>query len=213
MRLAIVSILTVLALPSFGEEPPDAERFTQTVSELGHDDYRVRERAHKQLRAAGTEARKALEDASENSTDAEVRERASILLHRMDAGPRIQQAIADLNATDWDKVKAAIYTLCDEFEEDTGAEEALSEASGGNDQSGKMASIIHQQWKNYQRQQQSYVRNSSIHRAQLLQQYYVNYRKNMKQSAEYMCKREFDKRAAKRKKLEKAQEKKVQKKR
>jgi hypothetical protein len=203
MRLAVISILVGLALTASGQEASATKRFTQQVANLGHDDFRVRERAHKELRQAGEKAREALEDAAENSTDAEVRERASMLLRRLGAGPRIAEAIKQLNGQDWDKVKAALLTLCDEYGEETGVEEAVKKAAGGKNQAAKMAGILQQQWKNYQRQQQHFMRNTSFQHAQYVQQFYANYRRNMKRSVEYMCKREFDKQQAKRKKEQK----------
>ena len=105
MRLVIVSILAGLVLPGFGEDQAPGGPFVQQVANLGHADFRVRERAHQRLREAGDKARVALEDAAENSEDAEVRERASILLHRMGAGARIAEAITKLDAHEWDEVR------------------------------------------------------------------------------------------------------------
>jgi len=210
MRLVIVSVLAGLVLPGFGEDQAPGGPFEQQVAELGHEDFRVRERAHQRLREAGDKARKALEDAAENSEDAEVRERASILLHRMGAGARIAEAITKLDAHEWDEVKAAIAALCDEFGEDTGVEEALQKTSDGQNQAAKMARILRQQWKNWERQQQYYMRSVSVNRAQVLQRFYANPQQRLRQSTEYMCQREFTKLQAKREKEkeEEAQKKK-----
>ena len=93
----------------------------------------------------------------------------------------------------WEEVKAALFTLCDEFGEDTGAEEAIRKASEGKTQTAQIARVLRQQWDNWERQQQQFVRNVSYQRTQYLQQYYANFKQNMKRSLEFMCKRQFDK--------------------
>lgn len=199
----IIPMLVTLMTPLLGQDAPRNISFIQQVTDLGSDDFRVRERAHAQLREAGEEAREALEGAVERSTDAEVRERATILLRRMGAGPRIAEAIGQLGSDSWDEVRTGIQTLCSELGEGTGAEEALGKACEGPARVAKMARVLRQQWANWERQQQNLIRNTSFQQAQFMRQYYANFRQNMKRSVEIMCKSEFERAHVKKESAEK----------
>jgi hypothetical protein len=207
VTMRLVSCLTLLCLPLtiLGQEPASKEgAYAQQIAELGNDNFRVREQAHQQLRDAGPAAQAALENASETSPDAEVRQRAEVLLRRLTAGPRIKGAIAQLASDKWDEVKEGLNTLCDEMGEGTGAEEAVRKISDGKGQSAQIARTLRQQWENWDRQQQQFVRNVSFQGAQFMQQYFTSFRQNMKRSIEFMCKREFDQLHAKDNKEKKA---------
>jgi hypothetical protein len=194
MRLRLTLMTAWLAVAASAQETAaPAGPYAPQIAELGSDDFRVRERAHQRLRDAGGEAKAALESAAEDSTDAEVRQRAEILLRRLNAGPRVASAMAKLDSAQWEEVKAALYALCDEYGEETGAEDAVRKASDGKGQAARMARVLNQQWDNWARQQQQFMRNISFQNAQFLQQYYANLKLNMKHSSvDFMCKREFD---------------------
>jgi len=193
MRLAYGSILVFLSATVFAQEAVVSNTpYAQQIADLGNDDFRVRERAHQELREAGAAAKVALEKAAEESIDAEIRQRAEALLRRLTAGPRIQAAIARLGSAQWDDVKEALSTLCDELGEGTGAEEAVRKAADGKGQTGQIARMLRQQWENWERQQQQYILNANQLGNQYMQQYFTSYRQNMKRSIEFMCKREFD---------------------
>jgi transcriptional regulator with XRE-family HTH domain len=89
-------------------------------------------------------------------------------------------------------LKEGLFTLCDEMGEGTGAEEAMRKVSEGKGQSAQIARVLRQQWENWDRQQQQFVRNISFQGAQFMQQHFTSFRQNMKRSIEFMCKREFD---------------------
>jgi hypothetical protein len=193
MRLALCLTLTSLPWAVLGLEGGIREiSYAQQIADLGNDDFRVRERAHQQLREAGAAAKTALESAAEESPDAEVRQRAEVLLRRLTAGPRIKAAITQLESAKWDEVKEGLFALCDEMGEGTGAEEAVRKVSEGKGQSAQIARVLSQQWENWDRQQQQFIRNISAQGAQFMQQYFTSFRQNMKRSIEFMCKREFD---------------------
>lgn len=200
MRVVSALALTCLVLPVLGQETGQREPpYAQQIAELGNDDFRVREQAHQQLRDAGPAAKTALENAAEESPDAEIRQRAEVLLRRLTAGPRIKAAIGQLGSAQWEEVKTALFTLCDEMGEATGAEEAVRKASEGKGQTAQVARVLRQQWENWERQQQQFVRNVSFQGTQFMQQYFTSFKQNMKRSIEFMCKREFDQLHAKNK--------------
>jgi WD40 repeat protein len=74
--------LTVLAE---GFAPPDARVTGQLVSELGAEDFPVRERAHRALAALGTRAEPSLRNGVAHSESPEVRARAEALLKALGA--------------------------------------------------------------------------------------------------------------------------------
>lgn len=207
MRVVTAFALMCLVLPVAGQESSRHETpYAQQIADLGSDDFRVREQAHQQLREAGLAAKTALESAAEESPDAEVRQRAEVLLRRLTAGPRIKAAIVQLGSAQWEDVKAAISALCDEMGEGTGAEDAVRKAGDGKGQTAQIARVMRQQWENWERQQQQFVRNVSFQGTQFMQQYFTSFKQNMKRSIEFMCKREFDQLHAKNKDKKENQE-------
>ncbi len=206
MRSAFGLILVLLSASVLSQEPgPPALPHAQLIADLGNEDFRLRERAHQQLRDAGPAAKAALEKAAEESADAEIRQRADALLRRLTAGPRIQAAIAQLGSAKWDEVREALFSLCDEMGEETGAGEAVRKASDGKSQTAQLARVLFRQWENWDRQQQQFIRSVSVQGRLSTQQHFTSFRQNVKRSIESMCKREFDQLHAKNKKeLEKA---------
>src|SRR2546423_14585970 len=85
-RIWLMSILMMLAVTAAGETKPDANTATiaRWISELGSDDFKIREAASESLLKAGPAAVDALRTAA-GSADAEVANRAAVLLAKLTA--------------------------------------------------------------------------------------------------------------------------------
>ena len=67
--------------------PPTSARLQELVTQLGADEYSVRQRAQAELRQYGVAAFEVL-DAAKNHPDVEIRKQAEYLLH-VDEGPQL----------------------------------------------------------------------------------------------------------------------------
>jgi hypothetical protein len=201
MRLALSLAVLSLAGSALCEEQraeaPTAEQLAAWVSALGHEEYQAREEAQAQLVTAGTSAEGVLKDAAENSTDAEIRVRAARILKLMYARPRIEAAVRELGADNWENLRAALNTLCAEFDQGTGAEAALAKAASGSGPAAQMAKRIKDQWDQIARQKEQFKQNLTAENAAFLRQYLTSLNENMKQVVQQLCRVEFDRRKQK----------------
>jgi hypothetical protein len=196
LSLASVALMGLQAAEET-RDAPTAEQLAAWVKALGHEEYAVREEAQAHLASAGSTAASALQDAVDNSGDAEVRERAARLLKCMNARPRIEAAVKKLGADTWDELGPALNTLCAELGQGTGAEAALNEVAAGNDAAAQMAKRVKEQWEAIARQKEQFRQSITPENAVFLQQYLKSLNENLKLSVQSVCRNELERRQKK----------------
>lgn len=160
--IAILSLALVLAAALHAEEASvkapaaSGDDISTWIKELSSDEYQTREEAEKKLQAVGDSVIPKLKEVAEKTEDAETRQRCERIVSNLTAGPRIAQALKDLESDDWEKAKKSIEILLDELGKKHGAEEALEKAAKENNPSGQMAQAIRAQLDNLKQQKEQY---------------------------------------------------------
>lgn len=163
MRIIMASALLFALLGLHAEEaakpaPPSQAEIAGWIKALASDEFQAREEAEAQLRRIGPSIIPTLKETSEKTEDAETRQRCSRIILELTAGPRIEQAIKDLDDPDWDKVKKALDLLMDEVGKKHGAEAAIDKAAKEGGTRGQMAQMIQGQLNNSKQQREQYAR-------------------------------------------------------
>ena len=146
LRILALALLTCFAAVGAEEQPassaPSTEQLDKWASELGADDFNVREEAQKNLAAAGQAAVPALKKAAK-SKDPEMRVRAERLLAPLTRGDRLVEAAQKLGSTDWEVVSKAIDVLLERCDEKS--ERAVADVAEGSGRTAVMAQVLRDQ--------------------------------------------------------------------
>jgi len=135
-------------------EVPKLEQVDVWIKELGSEEYALREEAEKSLKNAGADIIPHLKEVIEKTSDAETRQRAERIVNDLTTGPRMVAAIKDLDADDWEKVRAGIETLWGELHTNGGVEQALEKAAHPG---GRVVQAFRQSLEQLKQQQQQYL--------------------------------------------------------
>jgi len=137
----------------FAAEAPKPEQVDAWIKDLSSEEYAVREEAEKGLKGAGESIIPRMKEVAEKTSDAETRQRAERIVNDLTTGPRIAAAIKDLEADDWEKVRAALETLWGELHKNHGAEQAIEKAAQAG---GRVAQTFQQTLENIKEQRRQY---------------------------------------------------------
>lgn len=163
MRITVAALLVFTLAGLCAEEaakpaPPSQEAIAAWIKNLGSEEFQVREEAETQLRQIGPSIIPTLKDTAEKTEDAETRQRCERIVAELTAGPRIAQAIKEIDDADWEKAKKAIEVLMEELGKKHGAEEAIAKASKEGGTRGQMAQMMQGQINNIKQQKEQYAR-------------------------------------------------------